>query len=180
MRTLWLSHEQALTIAQHALADHPAEACGMIGGRGSVAHVVVPLPNAAADPLRQYVIEPQALVRTLYDFERTGLALIGIYHSHPDGEPRPSPTDIREAAYPETAYLIVGVRQGETRFAAWQINREQVLPLELHIGGDKPEAEHSTLTRAQIIAILISALIAFAIMLSISLSLLPPAPDLLR
>lgn len=36
-----------------------------------------------------------------------GLELLGIYHSHPTGENRPSARDIEFAYYPETPYFIL-------------------------------------------------------------------------
>jgi len=35
------------------------------------------------------------------------LQLLGIYHSHPRGENRPSRTDIEQAFYPDTPYFIL-------------------------------------------------------------------------
>ncbi|HVA16442.1 MAG TPA: M67 family metallopeptidase, partial [Candidatus Dormibacteraeota bacterium] len=35
------------------------------------------------------------------------LEMLGIYHSHPRGENRPSPRDIESAFYSEAAYFIV-------------------------------------------------------------------------
>jgi proteasome lid subunit RPN8/RPN11 len=38
--------------------------------------------------------------------ENSGNEMIAIYHSHPNGPPVPSPTDIRESGYPDSYYLI--------------------------------------------------------------------------
>ncbi len=41
------------------------------------------------------------------EIRAAGLELLGIYHSHPTGENKPSARDIERAYYPEAAYFIV-------------------------------------------------------------------------
>jgi proteasome lid subunit RPN8/RPN11 len=36
------------------------------------------------------------------------LHVMGVYHSHPAGPPRPSPRDIAEAFYPDWIYVVIG------------------------------------------------------------------------
>lgn len=179
MRYLWLSTEHAAIMVQHARTAAPHEACGIIGGTGERAERIIPVPNAAADPLHHYRLNDADFVRAIYDLEAAGLELIGFYHSHPTGDALPSATDVRLATYPDSAYLIIGLRDRQPQLAAWQMIYGAVERLPLYIQAEPP-AEHEPLTRAQKIAILISALFAFIIMVSASLYLLPPAPALPR
>jgi desampylase len=179
LRYLWLSSEQARAIARHALEDAPREACGIIGGSDHRVTVIVPVANIAPDPVTTYRLDDTVLGRTLMQFHAQGLSLIGFYHSHPDGAPVPSRTDIRLASYPDTAYLIVGIGSGTPEFAGWEINAGEAYALPLHIGENPPSSDNGPLSRAQKVAIIIGALVAFAIMLIISLSLLPPAPEII-
>ena len=39
------------------------------------------------------------------EMRAAGLELLGIYHSHPNGENEPSPRDVELAYYPEAAYF---------------------------------------------------------------------------
>jgi proteasome lid subunit RPN8/RPN11 len=39
-----------------------------------------------------------------------GMTLMGIYHSHPNGDNVPSPRDIERAYYPDVAYFILSPR----------------------------------------------------------------------
>lgn len=171
---MWLTDPQAQAIIEHARADAPNEACGLVIGRQNRVSEIIHIPNTAADPQHQYRMDDKALVTTLSRLEARGLELLGIYHSHPAGDPLPSPTDIRQATYPNTPYLIVGLKNDTASLAAWKMRAGQVDAVPLHIGDTPPETP--ALSSAQKTAILLSALIAFALLIVVSLSLLPPAP----
>jgi [CysO sulfur-carrier protein]-S-L-cysteine hydrolase len=174
---LWLSEAQAREIAEHALREKPREACGLIGGVNGRAMRIISVANAAANPNQQYYMDEAALTAALFELERGGLSLIGIYHSHPEGEPIPSPTDVRLAAYPGTAYLIVGLKHGQPEFAAWEIRGGEVNRVALTVGGAPPEVQaDKTLSPAAKMAIFTSAILAFILLIVLSLSLLPAAP----
>lgn len=87
----------------------PQEACGLLGGKmvGDVyrARRVFPTTNTLHSPTR-YRIEPSEQLAAFEQMEAEGLELVGIYHSHPHGPPLPSATDLAEAYYPETVYVI--------------------------------------------------------------------------
>jgi proteasome lid subunit RPN8/RPN11 len=51
-------------------------------------------------------MEPEEQVRIFLSLEKLGWDLLAIYHSHPSGPDHPSSTDLAEAAYPESVYLI--------------------------------------------------------------------------
>lgn len=178
---LWLTPEQAEQIGRQALGDAPHETCGILGGVGHHVMRVVPITNTADDPAHHYRLDEAAFVQAVFEFERAGLSLVGIYHSHPKGDPIPSRIDIQQANYPNTAYLIVGLRTRQPALSAWQLNYGQVGNVPLYIQNDPPDtSEHLPLTRAQIIAILITAILTFAFMIVLSFALLPPAPELVR
>jgi proteasome lid subunit RPN8/RPN11 len=176
---MWLTREQARVIVDHARAEAPNEACGVIAGRGVRAQEIIPIPNVADDPLHAYHMDERRLVETLVGLERRSLELLAFYHSHPRTDPIPSPSDVRLANYPDTPYLIVSLKGGDPRLSAWSMRYGQVTPVSLHVGEQSPP-EPRTLSTAQKIAILLSALIAFILMIVLSLSLLPPAPVIPR
>jgi proteasome lid subunit RPN8/RPN11 len=69
------------------------------------------MQNIAASPT-SYRIDDSAhikLRRLLRDIEPP-LSIAGVYHSHPAGDAAASPTDIKQAMYPEWLYLIVGLK----------------------------------------------------------------------
>ncbi len=176
---IWLSREQAQTISDHARAESPREACGLIAGQRERAAEIIPIPNIASDPQHAYYMDERALVEALTHLEARHLELIGFYHSHPQSDPIPSQTDVRQANYPNTPYVIVGLKGDAPRLAAWNMSYGRVSEVTLHVG-DEPPPESASLSRAQKIAILLSAVIALILLIAVSLSLLPPAPVLPR
>ena len=93
----------------HALEDAPNECCGMVGARDGIAVAVHRARNAAASPLR-YEIDGMEQYRIQTAIEDAGMDLGAIYHSHTRSDPYPSQTDINLAFYPESLYVIVGVK----------------------------------------------------------------------
>jgi proteasome lid subunit RPN8/RPN11 len=179
MNHLWLTEEQAKQIAHHARDEAPLEACGLIAGEGIRARKVIPVENIASEPQTRFIMDPAALSKHLPALEIAGLRLLGFYHSHPNGEPIPSPTDLREVTYPDVAHVIVGLKHRKPRLAAWSVRHGRVGRVELHIGDHPPELKQDPpLSRAQQAAIIITALIAFSIVVVVSLHLLPPAPSI--
>jgi proteasome lid subunit RPN8/RPN11 len=177
MTRLYLATENARLIAAHVQREMPNEACGVVLGIQNEVKQIVPLPNVAASPKISYRIDDQALVQTFFNAKQNGLTVVGFYHSHPNGDPIPSQTDIQQSAYPDTAYLIVGMRSGEPCLAAWSIQHRQVQPIEVVLAS-KPASEEpdEAFSSAQKFAIIAATIIAFVFMLVLSLSLLPPAP----
>lgn len=177
---LILSEAQARAIADHAKQAYPAEACGLIGGVGDHATHIVPIPNAANDPQRRFHLDERAFVQAFDSLQRQSSEIIAVYHSHPQGEPIPSLTDLSEAAYPDLIYLIVGLRGGQPALAAWSLRSGRAVPVELHVGARStvftPDPQPPS--RPQQIAIILAAILAFACMLLWSLALLPPAPTI--
>ena len=97
--TLTLTRAQMFSMEKHVRAEAPLEACGILGGCNGVVLVVLPVKNAAASWDR-FRMEPRAQLKAMEFIESQGLELLAIFHSHPKGPSKPSPTDIQEAAYP--------------------------------------------------------------------------------
>ena len=98
-----------------ARAEAPRECCGLLGGRGGRALSRYPLRNFAERPETQYWAAPADIFAAMRRMREGGEELIAIYHSHPRGPARPSPTDLELAFHPEAAYLIIAL---EPRFEA--------------------------------------------------------------
>lgn len=176
---LWLTDQQAQTIIRHLQEERPQEGCGLlIGSEDGQVIEIIPAKNVAQNPQRHYEIEHHALVDTMTSAQKHGLELLGFYHSHPNGDPIPSSTDVAQANYPDAAYLIVGFAGGAPKLAAWRIRRHEVERLELHVGDSMPVTQDAGLSGNHKFAIIVSAIFAFVFMIVLSLSLLPPAPEI--
>lgn len=107
----------------HAHAAVPTEACGVLGGEriGEKTHILTArqADNVAEHPDHRYRIDPEALYRHIEAVTTAGQELVGFYHTHPDGPPRPSRTDRELAQWPGYLYVIV-VPGGEPAITAWE------------------------------------------------------------
>lgn len=101
------------TLRQEAAEAAPAECCGLLfGARGQGGGLRImqaqPAANVAVDPLTRFEIDPAALIAA-HRAARGGAGpvLLGFYHSHPNGLPRPSATDAAQASGDGRIWAIV-------------------------------------------------------------------------
>jgi [CysO sulfur-carrier protein]-S-L-cysteine hydrolase len=116
----------------HARAEDPNEMCGLIvgdrsAGEGGRALRFEPTRNRAASPYR-YEVDPDDLLRLTIATDDADEVFWGIVHSHTHTPAVPSPTDLGQAFYPDSLYLLVSladdqrdVRTGEPGIRAWRI-----------------------------------------------------------
>jgi proteasome lid subunit RPN8/RPN11 len=104
-------------IATHLCAAYPEEGCGLLLGTVDSAADRRTAFDCMATPNRwlpvearrkHYLIEAEDVVRAERQARRAGWELIGVFHSHPDYAPMPSPED-REHAWPGLSYFIATV-----------------------------------------------------------------------
>jgi proteasome lid subunit RPN8/RPN11 len=106
----------------HLLADPSHERCGLLAGQGNRVEQVLPVPNVLNSPVVYRMDGPEfAQAMVACDFEP-----LGIFHSHPAGPPVPSPTDIAQAMYPESVYVIIALNQSPPSVRAFRIVEGQV------------------------------------------------------
>jgi proteasome lid subunit RPN8/RPN11 len=112
-------------LAEHAEAEAPNEACGLVVAKDGVAERYVPGRNAAASPYRfELDVDPET-----WFLEDEGYEL-AVFHSHVSSPPRPSRTDVENVGlWAGRPYLIYTLRTGE--LAGWRISSGSIEPLEL-------------------------------------------------
>lgn len=107
--TLILPEDLAVQLAALARTAFPAECCGLIEGRieGQTARVLQlhPTRNLGEGPDR-FEIDPAAQIRLLKALRGTDRAVIGCFHSHPNGRAEPSATDLAGASEEGFVWLI--------------------------------------------------------------------------
>jgi proteasome lid subunit RPN8/RPN11 len=139
VKGLALPASLAEELMQHARAELPNEACGLLSGslesgRATRFH---PARNVEASPLR-YNVHPEDLVRITFGIEDAEEELVAIFHSHTRSAAVPSATDRRTAMYPDPFYLLASLSHPDAPPAralrAWRIHRGQAFEVPLAIG----------------------------------------------
>ena len=117
--------EVRAALEEHARAEVPNEACGLVVLRDGAAERYLPGRNTAASPYRfELETEPEN-----WFLEDDGYEL-AVFHSHLSSPPRPSRTDVENIGLWEgRPYLILSLGTGE--LAAWKIQDGEVSPDEL-------------------------------------------------
>ncbi|AEH38068.1 desampylase [Halopiger xanaduensis] len=100
-------------VLERARDGRPHEICGVFGGdfdpQRSRVRSQYPAENAAETPRTRYRINPEEQLAIFERLEARGEEIVGFYHSHPRGPPRPSATDAAQATWPDRSYLIVSL-----------------------------------------------------------------------
>jgi proteasome lid subunit RPN8/RPN11 len=111
-------------LEEHAAAEAPNEACGLIAFRNRVAERYLPGINEAASPYR-FQLKPRDPGDFFLEDEGYELA---VFHSHPTDSARPSQTDIANVGlWQGRPYFILSRPTGE--LAGWRIDGGRAEPL---------------------------------------------------
>jgi len=112
-------------LEEHARAEQPNEACGLVAFRDGRAERYLAARNAAASPYRfELETDPQN-----WFLEDEGYEL-AVFHSHLSSPARPSRTDVENIGFWEgRPYLILSLGTGE--LAAWRIAGGKLEPIEI-------------------------------------------------
>ena len=144
------------TINEQAVAEYPAECCGLIIADAAGSHAVHRCENIQdqlhrEDPAKfpraariAYYIDPQQLYDIVAPAEKSGGGVASVYHSHIDCEAYFSQEDKERAVvwdepiYPDAVYLVVSVVAGEVRSHkafGWDQEVRDFVEVELDVKG---------------------------------------------
>lgn len=124
-----------------ARAAFPRECCGLIEGeteQGIVrAAMIHPARNVALRPDR-FEIHPEDHFAALRAARARGRTVIGCYHSHPGGEPRPSATDRAGASEKDFLWLIAALAHSDApvTLAAFRYRAARFVPVDFRLDDD--------------------------------------------
>jgi proteasome lid subunit RPN8/RPN11 len=104
----------------HGEETYPHECCGILLGRASDSGIEVAqllrAGNTRTDSAHnRYNIAPQELIAAQREARKSGLDIVGFYHSHPDHPAQWSSTDFAEAHWFGCAYVITAVEKGRAQ-----------------------------------------------------------------
>ncbi|WP_226480661.1 desampylase [Natrinema amylolyticum] len=116
-------------ILERARDGEPDEICGVLGGEfepdgRSRVRSQYPAANVADTPRTRYEIDPEEQLAIFERLEDRGEEIVGFYHSHPRGPPRPSATDAARATWPDRSYVIVSLEPLEVGSWRWRTENE--------------------------------------------------------
>jgi [CysO sulfur-carrier protein]-S-L-cysteine hydrolase len=122
-------------LVEHAEAEAPNEACGLIVLREGTAERYVRGRNKAASPYRfELEVDPET-----WFLEDEGYEL-AVFHSHLSSPPQPSRTDLENVGLWEgRPYVILSLRTNE--LAAWRLADGAARPEPLACGNFSPPGE---------------------------------------
>jgi proteasome lid subunit RPN8/RPN11 len=92
----------------HAKNGFPLEVCGIVGGTGESVSLLYRMTNTDASN-EHFMMDPKEQFAVIKDLRAKGLAMLAIYHSHPETPARPSEEDIKLALTPDVSYLIISL-----------------------------------------------------------------------
>ena len=100
---------------EHAMAQRPDEACGLIAGSDREDGVreikKVYLLTNTDHTNEHFSIDPKEQLQAVKDMRSTGLKPLGNWHSHPESPSRPSEEDKRLANDSRASYLILSLAE---------------------------------------------------------------------
>ena len=137
-RGLTLPAPVAQALIDHARAELPNEACGLLSGVAADGRAIAfhPARNSEASPLR-YNVDPDDLVRITFEIDDAGLDLVAIFHSHTRSPAVPSATDRRTAMYPDAVYLLASLADLDappaSALRAWRIHGGQSFEIAMRV-----------------------------------------------
>ncbi len=105
------------TMVLHAERTYPNECCGamlgrILGGKKIVTEAIA-LNNAFEGERRtRYELRPQDLLAAEKAARKSGLDLVGIFHSHPDCDAYFSKTDLKNSC-PWYSFVVLSVTNGK-------------------------------------------------------------------
>ena len=97
-------HNQLLTWAHDAGEQ---ECCGIMLGQDNIVEEMLLADNVAPDPATHFEINPTILIAAEKAARDQGAAIIGYFHSHPNGLAQPSATDATMTAADGRYWVIL-------------------------------------------------------------------------
>lgn len=132
MNTISIPRALANQILTHAQQHPGTEACGLVSAHDGQPNRVYPVQNIANEPQHLFEMDPAILIDSIKDIRNQGSELFAIYHSHPDTPARPSATDLAQANYPDTLYLIVSLNtKGVLEMRGYFLRQQKIEDVEL-------------------------------------------------
>ncbi|MCM2359540.1 MAG: M67 family metallopeptidase [Geobacteraceae bacterium] len=121
------------SIIAHAREGFPLEVCGILGGVDGVVSGIYRMTNTDQSN-EHFMMDPREQFAVVKELRARNLAMVAIYHSHPETPARPSEEDIRLALTPNVSYAIVSLMDQEKPvLKSFRIEAGSVTPEEMQL-----------------------------------------------
>jgi anaerobic sulfite reductase subunit C len=138
--TMKISKEIVEQIFAQGQREAPNEACGYLAGNDGTVVKALALTNVDRSP-EHFSLDPKEQSAAVRQLRAEGLAILGVYHTHPGTPARPSAEDIRLAYDPTVIYVIASLQQGGRDIRAFRIRQGMVTYEALEVVEDAPTTE---------------------------------------
>jgi desampylase len=105
--TILITSELHQRLLATAAADPGQEICGLLYGLYNRVQSIECTANISPDPSAGFEIDPASLIAAHRAAREGGPAIIGCFHSHPNGRPSPSPCDEASSDGDGSIWLII-------------------------------------------------------------------------
>jgi proteasome lid subunit RPN8/RPN11 len=123
-------HDDMIT---HAREGFPQEVCGILGGTGESVSANYRMTNTDASN-EHFMMDPREQFAVVKDLRAKGLAMLAIYHSHPETPARPSEEDIKLALTPGVSHIIISLADPQQPVVmSCKIDQEKVIPEKMEV-----------------------------------------------
>ena len=123
-----------MEMVEHALRDHPIEACGMVvGPRIGKPLSYWPMRNILASPTA-FAFDPDEYLRACSQMDRLGWDPLAIFHSHTVEPAEPSEYDEAVSFETDRAYVIVSTVDEEPVMRAWRRVGDGLTEVSIEVG----------------------------------------------
>ncbi len=123
-----ITPEHLLSLYDHAENSLPNESVALLFGtiQDGIARVshIEPVNNTAVSPSR-FEVDPVTEYNLLIQYERFGIRMVGIFHSHP-APPRPSERDVENMRLNPVIWLIASKSTGSWSSHAFYLKGDEV------------------------------------------------------
>jgi proteasome lid subunit RPN8/RPN11 len=112
---MYMCEELFKDILAHVKQQYPKEGCGILAGtrtENNELHVckVYRMSNISNSPETCYFMNPEEQLTVIKEIRKSGMEIVGIYHSHSNTSAYPSKKDCELAFYPEVDYVIISLK----------------------------------------------------------------------
>lgn len=113
------------------------EVCGLIGSKNGLPCSCYPIKNNAKNPRQRFQLDAREQITAMTQIRNQEEELFAIYHSHPNAPATPSITDLEQASYPESLYLIISLNtKGILEMRGFKIVHQSAQEIVLSLSDD--------------------------------------------